>query len=289
MMDYGQWYNTPDYREGWQDPHASGIARLTKALDPATMIPGWGQAVAQPMHDLAIQGADIGNRALSPIVGGAQDFTNVITPGLKQAEKSTGMSGIQNFIRNKPVDAAAIAAATFFSGGGATSGLSGAPAASTTGGAGGLYSAGAAGTEAITPAFESGAASGLGTGTTAGTTTGSLAGANAITPTFASGSYPGIAGASAPGMLGTAGTAAANSALTPSFMGSGSALGNTFNTLKTANNYRKNLSNFSTKDNSNEVRQQNDNAVVENMLNNNEVPKFKLRKIIDQLAMQQGY
>jgi hypothetical protein len=115
-----------------------------------------------------------------------------------------------------------------------------------------LASAGATGTAAITPAFESGVVgSGVGAGA-AGSTTGSLVGAGAITPAFGSGAYGGIAGTSGLGTLGTAGTAAGGGMITPafeSFGGASSFMGKLkplMDNAKTVNQYRNSLSSQST-------------------------------------------
>lgn len=209
MANWGDWQNMPDYREGWQDKNKSGVARIARALDPTTYIPGLN-IVANKAHDVAERGADMGNRVLSPVVGAAQKVTEFTNPWMKPLQKAVPqIKNIDTFIRDKPVDAAAIAAATFFTGGAASSalgagGTAAAPAASTLGGAGGAASAGASGSTLLAPTTFSSlgtglASSGAGAGVAApiaGSTTGSI------------------------GTLGTVGTAAGNSLLTPAATGS---------------------------------------------------------------------
>jgi hypothetical protein len=143
-----------------------------------------------------------------------------LSPEIKQVNKLTGSTGegLRNFVKNKPVDTAAILAASFFGAGVAGGG------ASSAGGAASGSSLGAAGDAAAT---------------------------SAITPTLASAGTAageGAAASSAHGILGAAGTAALDSSIpstygalsasSPSYLGS---LLNTFKTytkpLKTAKRY----------------------------------------------------
>lgn len=191
----------PDYRAGMGNKNASGIARLGQMLDPMTYVPGINQTV-NPIHEAGIQVADAGNRMLSPVVGAAQKFTEATTPGMRQFQNAVPITkDIDRFVRDKPVDAAAIAAATFFTAGAATPALSGAGTGGTLGAAG----AGAA-TSAVTPAFSSAA--------------GTAAAAAPSALTSAAG-----AGGAGLGTLGSAGTAAGLSALTPAFEGASLAAG----------------------------------------------------------------
>jgi len=256
----GQWQDSPDPNAGWRDPHRSGIAALGRILDPVSYIPGLkvipeavDKYVTQPVTDTA-------NRVLSPIVGAVQAVEHKINPISNYLDKNVGIiQGINQFARDKPADTLGILAASFF-GGGALAGAASsaaAPAASGAAGAsGGATSAGAAGSAAITPAFQSGAlaaetAAGAGS---AGSLTGSLAGASSITPSSLAFASPGIAGAAPSGTLGLAGTQAAMSALTPALSSiPGASSGGTLASLYgRANPYIKsikNLNNFAKQDN----------------------------------------
>lgn len=218
QINWGNWQELPDYRAGWKDKHKSSISGIAKALDVTTYIPG-----ANKVSDFVHEGADrvltTGNQVLSPIVKFATDGSNKITGGgERKINSALGLEGAYDFIREKPVDALAVAAATYFTGG-ALGGAAAGGGGSAAGGAaaGGTGTLGAAGTTAagtaITPAFAS-------TATGAGVTAG--AGAGAITPAFAASGLS-IAPAAASGGLGAAGTAAANSLLTPAFASYGGA------------------------------------------------------------------
>jgi hypothetical protein len=155
MINWGDWQQMPDYRQFIdQNKHKSVVGQLARTFDPMTYIPGVNQ-VANPIHDAGSAGITAANKALSPVVGAAQKFTEFTTPGLKQLQDAVPVTkDIDRFVRNKPLDAAAIAAATYFSGG-AASGLlggSGAGAGSSLGAAGG----------AAAGALQSGTFSGIG-------------------------------------------------------------------------------------------------------------------------------
>jgi len=234
LINWGDYQNMPDYREGWQDPHQSGVARIGRALDPTTYIPGLNQ-ISNPIHTMAEGAADTSNAALSPVMKAADRFTEKTTPGLKQLRSSVpGMEGITNFVNNKPVDAAAIAAATFFSGGAAANALGGAGAAGgvgTSAAGAPLGSAGtAAATNALTPAAFTAAGGAGGSAFAAPASSllsaGQAAGMSALTPAgYASGASALSAPISGAGLLGTTGTQAGLAALTPSFMGQGASSG----------------------------------------------------------------
>jgi hypothetical protein len=273
-IDFGDFWQMPDYRQGMGNKNASGIARLARTLDPMTYIPGIKE-VANPIHNLAEQGADFGNQVLSPVVGAAQKFTELTTPGLKQVQNAVPfVKDIDRFVRDKPVDAAAIAAATFFTAGAATPALTGAG----TGGALGAAGSSAA-TSALTPAFTSAA--------------GTAAGAAPSALTTAAG-----AGGAGLGTLGSAGTAAGLSALTPAFQGAGLAAGtgaagsagsnmlssfnNLIKPLKTAKNtidrfggdYVKNLKNFAEPDREGERQYKLAEQLAERVINDKTQPDF---------------
>lgn len=293
MINYGQWQTTPDYREGLGNTHQAAFGGILRALDPATYVPGLN-TVANFAHDVGDSAVTQVNTALSPIVGGLQKYTELTTPGLKQLNKIVPwQQGADEFVRNKPFDAAALAAATYFSGGQASklAGAAGAPAASTIGGTGGLASAGAAGTEALTPAFAGGAsvANGAGVGA-AGSTTGGLVGASSITPALTYGGAGGVAGASGLGTLGTAGTAAANSALTPSFasLGGGGVLQSArpaLNRLKQVNQYRSNFRAAS----GNQQQQQQDYSLGDQLLNDNNNVNNNVGRVANTIHRIRGF
>lgn len=297
MINYGDWQNMPDYREGWVDKHKNAFGDLLRAMDPMTYIPGVN-VVANAVHDVGDEFVTGANRVLSPIVKGTNQVLEATTPGVKQLHEAVPMLGnINRFIEDKPFDAAALAAATFFSGGAAANAMGAAAAPAASGGAGamgGMASAGAAGSAAITPSFMSGAAAGGGIGAgVAGSTTGALVGANAITPALASGTYGGIAGASGLGTLGTAGTAAGMSALTPAFASMGGAVSygamdtakSFMNKAMEANRYRKNFSQFSGPDTDKLNADRQANAFAQKILESNSVPTINIKRIADKISM----
>jgi hypothetical protein len=171
---------------------------------------------------------------------GMDKFTETTTPGLKQLRSAVpGMEGITNFVNNKPVDAAAIAAASFFSGGAAANALGGAGAA---GGAGvGTSAAGAplgsagtaAATNALTPAAFTAGGSAFAAPVSPLMSAGQAAGMSALTPAgYASGASALSAPIQGAGLLGTTGTQAGLAALTPSFMGQGASGGGVLEAIK---------------------------------------------------------
>lgn len=158
-INWGDYRQMPDYRQ-FIDPnkHKSPVAQIARALDPTTSIPGV-QAIANPIHDAATAGIESGNKALSPLVGAAQKFTEATTPGLKQVQNAIPFTkDVDRFVRDKPLDAAGIAAATYFSGG-AAGGMFGGGAGA--GGAAGTGAMGAAGGSAAS-ALQGGALSNIG-------------------------------------------------------------------------------------------------------------------------------
>lgn len=296
-MNFGDWQSMPDYREGWVDKKKNAFGSLLRAADPMTYVPGVN-VTANAAHDIGGEFVTGANRVLSPIVKGTNQVLEATTPGVKKMHEAVPMLGnINRFAEDKPFDAAALAAATFFTGGAAAKGIgamSAAPAASGGAGAmGGLSSAGAAGSAAITPSFMSGAAAGGGMGAgAAGSTTGALVGASSITPALASGTYGGMAGASGLGTLGTAGTAAATSALTPGFatMGAGYGAMDTaksfMNKASEANSYRKNFSQFSGPDTDKIRANTQANAFAQKILDSNSVPTTNIKRIADKISMK---
>jgi hypothetical protein len=301
-INWGDYQQMPDYRAGWVDKNKNAFGGLLRAMDPMTYAPGIG-VTANAAHDAGGEFVSGVNKALSPVVGAAQDFTQATTPGMKQVQQSTGMDGIDRFVRDKPFDAAALAAASFFTGGAAANamgaGSAAAPAASGGAGAmGGMSSASAAGSAAITPAFQSGAVAGSGLGAgAAGSTTGSLVGASSITPALSSGAYGGMAGAAGAGTLGTAGTAAATGLLTPSMNTLGTGTG-FMGSLKpytdganTADRFRRNFNNVS-QPNQDEARlRKQQNALAQRIIDDPQ-PKRNVKRISDQIMMsnfQRGY
>lgn len=288
MINYGDWQNMPDYRQGWVDKHKNAFGDLLRAADPMTYVPGIS-SVANPIHDMGDAAVTGINTALSPVISSTNKVLKTITPGVQYMEDNIPMMGnINRFIENKPFDAAALAAATFFSGGAAAGGMSGAPAASGGAGAmGGMASSGAAGSAAITPSFMSGAAAGGGMGAgAAGSTTGALVGANAITPALASGTYGGMAGTAGLGTLGTAGTASGMGAMTPSFMGGAGFMDKARSFMGKANEadkYRRNFSNYGMPDNKDDNRQA--NALAQKILDSNSVPTTNIKRMADRISM----
>ncbi len=165
MINWGDWQQMPDYRQ-FMNPNAgkSPIGALARTLDPMTYIPGANQ-IANPVHGAATAGIEAGNRVLSPVVQAAHQFTDLITPGLKQVRENIPMlQNVHRFAESNPVDTAAIIAGTIFSGGAGAGAMGGAGGAAGGAGAMGAYGGAAAG------ALESGAFSGLGAGLGAGST-----------------------------------------------------------------------------------------------------------------------
>ena len=296
MVDYGSlWQDMPDYRE-FSNSHQSAIGSIARALDPMTYIPGV-DIFANKAHDAATAGITAGNTALSPLVGGAIDITNKIDPALGFVHKAVPQTQeIDNFVRNKPVDAAGIAAATYFSGGAASGLFEGAGAGTAAAGSLGA-GADAAAANAITPvgltAGESaiaapvgGAATGLGTIGASGLETG----ANLLTPASFAGSS-----SAAPGLLGATGSQFASNAITPSFMQLGGktpglldSFQPAFKALKTANDYKSNLQNFSQPDNSKQNKLRAEMALSDKILNDTPTA-IKTKRFVDELMNNGNY
>jgi len=244
QINYGDWQTMPDYREGWVDPHGSGVGALLKAVDVGGYIPGL-KVLHNAVDDATTQNLSTANAALSPVVKGINAGLDVVDPAAKWLKKNTYAGEINNFVENKPADTLGIIAATFF-----TAGAAGGAAAGAGEGAGAATGIGAgssaAGSAAITPAFGSTAA-GAGAGVTAG------AGAGAITPAFGAAGLSIAPEVAAAGGLGAAGTAAAGSMLTPAFAswggaGTGSGLlsqaKDLYGKYKKIDQYRSNIDTF---------------------------------------------
>ncbi|MGZ8270723.1 MAG: hypothetical protein ACXWT5_06030 [Methylophilus sp.] len=192
--------------------HDSGIAAMGANFDPTHhLFQKTGLKAIDP-HTYAIPIADKSNKYLSKVVKPVHRLATKVDPLSNYLDKNVGLMHQWNqTVENRPVDAAAIVAATIFSGGALAGAGSGAGAA------------GAAGTSGATLAAP--AASGV-----AGSSIGGLGagvGASAITPTFASGL--GAAGVSGAGSIGGGGLLAASGTGTLGAAGT-SALGATFAT-----------------------------------------------------------
>jgi hypothetical protein len=299
MINFGDWQNMPDYREGWRDKNKNAFGSMLRAADPMTYVPGLG-APANMAHDIGGEFVTGANRVLSPIVKGTNQVLEATTPGVKQLHEAVPMLGnINRFVEDKPFDAAALMAATFFTGGAAANALgsaaAAAPAASGGAGAmGGMASAGTTGTAAITPALSvtaAGTGAGAGAGA-AGSTTGALIPASAISPAMASGAYGGISGAAGTGTLGTAGTAAATSALTPSFMTMGGAGYGAIEKARSfmgkaqdAQRYQKSFSNVVEPDTDKLNANRQANGLAQKILDSNSVPTTNIKRIADRISM----
>lgn len=239
-IDYGDWRNLPDYRDGWVDKHKSGIGGMLASMDVGSYIPGLN-VLHNAVNNATTDNLTGANTVLSPIVKGINQGLDYIDPLAKAIKKNTYAGEINDFVENKPADALAVVAATYFSGGALSGAATGGGAGASTGIGAGATTAGSA---AITPTFASGAGA-----TAAGTT--AAAGAGAITPAFASSGLS-IAPAAVSGGLGAAGTAAANSLLTPAFASFGGASGgglisglkNAYNKFNSVDKYRGNIDRF---------------------------------------------
>jgi len=294
MIDYGDWRNQPDYREGWQDKNKSSVVGMIRALDLTQKLPVIGE-VSKKLHegeDYLITGA---NRVLAPALNFESKTLGQADPIRQTLSKvdPERHKAYQDWWNNHGGDIALIAALTYATGGAAAGASNaGAPAASGgAGAAGGTAGFGAAGSAAITPAFQS-TAIGAGAGATAGTTTGSLVGAGAITPAFASGAYQGVAGASGAGTLGTAGTAAATNAVTPALASLGGSpagiLSKAANVAKTANKYdayRSNISKAYQPSKEKEVARQKELQLAEMIRNNQPDRVGNINKLTGQIVM----
>ena len=282
MINYGDWQNMPDYREGWVDKHKNAFGDLLRAADPMTYVPGIS-SVANPIHDMGDAAVTGINTTLSPVIKATNKVLKTVTPGVQYMEDNIpAMGNVNRFIENKPFDAAALAAATFFSGGAAGEALgpsaTAAPAVSGgTGAMGGLNSFGAAATNAITPAL-SGTAAGTGAGAGAGMG-GSVGGT--------------LTSISAPSTLGTAGTAAATNAITPALSTLGAStpsfMANAANVLNKGREFKSYFDNMNTMagPDTNRIRSNNQaNAFAQQIINSNSVPTTNTGRIADKIMMK---
>lgn len=285
-INWGDYQKMPDYREGWRDPHASGIGGLLKTLDVGSYIPGLKE-VHNRVDDATTQNLTEANRALSPVVKGINQGLDVIDPTAKWLKKNTYLGDINNFVEEKPADALAVAAATYFSAGAATeaaagAGATAAPAASggagATGGMAGASSTAASGTAGI-----------------------SALGSEAITPALSSTAGAQISNAAAAGAaatgyggLGAAGTAAGSAMLTPAFasLGTGAAGSGLLNSAKNIyskfnkyDQYRSNISKFAGNQHSERDRMNAQAGALADRILNEYQPTDYRQKIANQIMM----
>lgn len=267
QVDWGDYKTMPDYREGWSNPHSSPVTDIHRALSPDTYAPGFLGELANGRLDVEQQRHETANQVLSPIVGFLQDGQDKVLPYHKQFHHWVGLDGIDRFIREKPADAAAIAAATYF----------------TAGAAGSLADSGTAGATASADAGS--------TGLTASQT---AQAANAITPAFESGSYS-VAASSVP--------TAAEAAITPAFESSllapttaaatptsswFSTAKNAFGKFNSVDSYRSNIQRFANNQGPTERERSNAQAAAigDRILNaGNHAPDTTRSKIASQIVM----
>lgn len=209
----------------------SNIASIGTTLDPMHYF--WKATTGRDyVNEFLEDGTEKLNWGVSKVTKPVNKFFKKGDPFVKSLEKTFGK---QQFVEdwnatveNRPIDAAAIAAAVYFGAAGAagaggsgagagaaTAGEAAAPAASAGSTAGASVGGMTAAEAAITPTFASGVGA-TGAGLSA---TGTGAATTAITPTFASGVVS--AGTGGSGALGAAGTAALSNSLTYSPMASG--------------------------------------------------------------------
>lgn len=292
QIDYADWQNMPDYRQGWQNKHKSGIASLGRTFDVTTYIPG-ANKVSDFMHEGTQRGMTAANTYISPVVKTVNQGLDVIDPTAKWLKDNTVLGDVNRFVEEKPADALAIAAATYFTAGAASNALGGAGAAGSAAAPAASGGAGAAGGMA-------GAAGGAASGT-AGI---SALGSAAITPAFesAAGSAltsSALSGAAATGYggLGAAGTAAGTSLLTPAFASTGAAasegglLSSLKNTYGKVSKYKDYYDNVKTVADAN--RQPTDRqrynaqagAMAERILNNGQAQNDYRQRVANQLMI----
>ena len=311
---WGDWRKMPDYREGWSDPNSSAIGGLignTFGVDQNNPVTG-----ELFVLNRVLSGA---NQILAPVLKAESEGPGQADPirqTLSQVAPETHKQ-YQDWWNNHGGDVAAIAAATYFTGGaagaalqsgegaagagGAGAAAAAAPAASGgAGAAGGTAGLSAAGAAAITPelAYAGGAAGGLagagggaaagGLAGAAGSTTGSLLAANAITPALSTigleAAGPGIAGAAGSGTLGTAGSAAASNAVTPylASIGEGSqgisALGKAAQAIRYGNTYRSNIMNLMKTDSHADLNRNKQLQLAEIIANSRQPKKYVAKR-----------
>lgn len=311
--DWSNWQNMPDYRQFIApDKNKSFIAQISAYLDPHSSL-GYmpvfkDQQIFRDGTEFYNQGQDAvwttANRVLEPVMKLESKLGNKTDPVRWSLGKTfpDEHKGFTEWVNTHGADAAAIAAATYFTAGAAGAavgsagaggaaagaGATAAPAASgAAGAAGGTAGLTAAGTAAITPAFESAAAAGVGAGVTAG------AGASAITPAFGAAGLS-LAPEVAAGGLGAAGTAAANSMLTPAFASWGGSSGagllssakNLYSKFSKVNDYQSNLQTVAnTRGRSQaELDQAHAAAIGDKILNSNQ-PQTYRQKVANQIMI----
>lgn len=222
---------------GGGDGNESFVSRLGEQLDPTSYF----MPESINPHTYINPLTDTLNEGLSNISKPLNQFGTMITPGKQWLDEQVPLLQAWNeTVENRPIDAAAIAAGTIFSGG---------ALAGAGGGAGaGL---GTAGNAAANAALAGGSATGAGAATGAGL--GSLGSAGTAYGSSLLGLGGTAAGANAAavgaggglGGLGLAGTTAATTALTPAFgfmngaasEGLGSYMGQLYDKAKTAKSY----------------------------------------------------
>ena len=222
---------------GSGDSNESFVSRLGEQFDPTSYF----MPEDLNPHTYINPITDKLNEGLSVIAKPINQFGTMITPGKQWLDDQVPL--LQNWndtVENRPIDAAAIAAGTIFSGG-ALAGAGGAAGASL----------GTAGNAAANAALAGGSATGAGAATGAGLgTLGSAGTAYGSSMLGLGGTAAGANAAAAAaggglGGLGLAGTTAATTALTPSFgfmngaasEGLGSYMGQLYDKAKTAKNY----------------------------------------------------
>lgn len=203
---------------GGGNSHKSNIAGLGEMFDPMS----WILPDEINPHTYAKPIANWSNEALSKVAKPINQFHTAITPGKQWIDDNVGIAKAWNqTVENRPVDALAVAAATFFSGGAAAG--AGAGGAGATGA--GL---GTAGNAAANAALAGGSATGAGAATGAGLGTLGSAGTAYGSAMLGGAGSAGAAGAATAaggglGGLGAAGTTAGLAALTPTFTSAGTA------------------------------------------------------------------
>ena len=224
-------YNPNEAEDPWSDEankHHSFIADLGEMLDPMSYLHKGIGLGGLDVHKYAKPATTWLNEQVSTVSKPINQFMTSITPGKAWLDEEIPIAKWWNdTVENKPIDAAAIAAATVFSGGaGAGAGAGGGAGASGLGAAGN-----AAATSAVTPAFAGGTAAstagaGLGSAGSAygsamlGGGVGSGAGMASVAPSVAAMNAGGGIGG-----IGLSGAQALTSAVTPELVGLGTNTG----------------------------------------------------------------
>lgn len=225
QVNWSDWQQMPDYRSGWRDKNKSSIGSIITYLDPHTSL---GYMPVFKNVDFLRQGSDFSmkgnealwtgaNRVLEPILTAESKILGKYDPVRYSLSKAfpEQHANVTNWVNTHGADAAAIAAATYF----------------TAGAAGAAVGSAAGGGAAATGAGGAAAGSALGGGAAAsGTGAISALGSAAITPAFSSTVGAGLSSSAAAGAaglgyggLGAAGTAAGLSAITPALASLGTA------------------------------------------------------------------